>query len=131
MRRAIREVDHAFRQGGEEFVILLPETDVPGSLTAARRINEAVRDVAFAFVSSGRVQAWIPVTVSIGVAVFPRHALTGAELLDAADHALYSAKAAGRDTFVLAGAPIPEQWAPVPIPTMIDPSGASGGTTSP
>jgi hypothetical protein len=71
------------------------------------------------------------VTVSIGVAVFPRHALTGAELLDAADRALYSAKAAGRDTYVLAGAPIPELWAPVPIPSVIDPGGASGGTTSP
>jgi diguanylate cyclase (GGDEF)-like protein len=158
VRRAIREVDLAFRQGGEEFVILLPETDVPGSLTAARRVNEAVRDIEFPFLSSGdlssgdlssgflssgeirgagadggsgRVQAWIPVTVSIGVAVFPRHALTGAELLDAADHALYSAKAAGRDTFVLAGAPIPEQWAPVPTRTVIESGGGSGGTPSP
>jgi diguanylate cyclase (GGDEF)-like protein len=127
VRRAIREVDLAFRQGGEEFVILLPETDVPGSLTAARRINEAVREPDFLLETSQTVS----VSVSIGVAVFPRHALTAAELLDAADHALYSAKAAGRDTFVLAGVPIPEQWAPVAIPSVIDPGGASGGTTSP
>lgn len=142
LRRAIREVDLAYRQGGEEFVILLPETDVPGSLTAARRINEAVRDIEFPLMAadsggpgtdviSARVQAWIPVTVSIGVAVFPRHALTGAELLDAADHALYSAKAAGRDTFVLAGGPIPEQWAPASTRSVIEPGGASSATPSP
>ena len=43
LRRAVREVDLSFRRGGEEFVILLPETDIPGSLTAARRIGEAIR----------------------------------------------------------------------------------------
>jgi diguanylate cyclase (GGDEF)-like protein len=103
VRRAIREVDLAFRQGGEEFVILLPETDLAGSLTAARRIGEAVRDVAFAV--QGRPSGspgWIPITVSIGVAVFPRHGLTAIELLDAADQALYAAKDAGRDTFAVA-----------------------------
>ena len=45
---------------------------------------------------------WIPITVSIGVAVFPRHGLTAIDLLDAADQALYAAKDAGRDTFAVA-----------------------------
>jgi diguanylate cyclase (GGDEF)-like protein len=105
MRRGIREVDLPFRQGGEEFVILLPETDLAGSLTAARRIGEAVRDVAFAVQArsaSPSASGWIPITVSIGVAVFPRHGLTAIELLDAADQALYAAKDAGRDTFAVA-----------------------------
>ena len=52
LRRVVREVDLSFRQGGEEFVILLPETDVAGSLTAARRIGEAVRGRPFPW--SGR-----------------------------------------------------------------------------
>ena len=56
----------------------------------------------------------VPVTVSIGVAVFPRHARTGADVLDAADQALYAAKAAGRDTFVLAGASLPVNGCPIP-----------------
>jgi diguanylate cyclase (GGDEF)-like protein len=98
VRGVVREVDLAFRQGGEEFVILLPETDVGGSLTAARRLGEAVRAEPFA-VDDLR----IPVTVSIGVAVYPRHATSGAAALEVADAALYAAKAAGRDTFTLAG----------------------------
>jgi len=126
VRGVIREVDLAFRQGGEEFVILLPETDVPGSLTAARRIGEAVRERPFTIghrrgvVDHVAPEVIAPITVSIGVAVFPRHALTGTEVLDAADEALYAAKAAGRDTFVLASVVVPEQR-----------SRASGGTTSP
>jgi diguanylate cyclase (GGDEF)-like protein len=107
IRGVIREVDLAFRQGGEEFVILLPETDIAGSLTAARRINEAVR--------AGSVhteQGPIAVTVSIGVAVYPRHGASGAETLAAADSALYAAKAAGRDTFAVASGGLPTS--PVP-----------------
>jgi two-component system cell cycle response regulator len=103
VRRAIREVDLAFRQGGEEFVILLPETDLAGSLTAARRVGEAVRDVAFTVPARpGGSSGWIPITVSIGIAVYPRHGLTAIDLLDAADQALYAAKDAGRDTFAVA-----------------------------
>jgi diguanylate cyclase (GGDEF)-like protein len=138
IRSVIREVDAAFRQGGEEFVILLPETDVPGSLTAARRIGEAVRDQPFrvrkrrTMVEGGPADLLIPVTVSIGVAVFPRHAVTGPEVLDAADEALYGAKKAGRDTYMLANTLLPEQRPPSDAPlSRSEAGGASGGTTSP
>jgi two-component system, cell cycle response regulator len=74
----------------------------------------------------------VPVTVSIGVAVFPRHAVTGAEVLDAADEALYAAKRAGRDTYVLANTVLPEQRSPIVAPlARSEAGGASGGTTSP
>jgi diguanylate cyclase (GGDEF)-like protein len=92
----IREVDLAFRQGGEEFVILLPETDVAGSLTAARRIGEAVRERPFFARGTD-----VAMTVSIGVAVFARHASTATDVLAAADEALYRAKALGRDTYAI------------------------------
>jgi diguanylate cyclase (GGDEF)-like protein len=119
LRRAVREVDLSFRRGGEEFVILLPETDVPGSLTAARRIGEAVRRAPFSLIGpAGSIE--VTVTVSIGVAVFPRHARTGVEILDAADQALYAAKQAGRDTFVLAGAALPAQWLPDSVPSVVE-----------
>jgi diguanylate cyclase (GGDEF)-like protein len=118
LRRAVREVDLSFRRGGEEFVILLPETDIPGSLTAARRIGEAIRNAPFPI--AGPTGGEVSVTVSIGVAVFPRHARTGVEVLDAADQALYSAKEAGRDTFVLAGASFPAQWMPASVPSAVD-----------
>lgn len=102
VRRAIREVDLAFRQGGEEFVILLPETDISGSLTAAYRVVSAVRHAPFPL-DGHSVASEANVTVSVGVAVYPHHARSAVDLLDAADQALYAAKAAGRDTVVLAG----------------------------
>jgi two-component system cell cycle response regulator len=101
IRSVIREVDLAFRRGGEEFVVLLPETDAVGGTVVAGRINAAVRDAPIAVPPD-----WtIPVSVSIGIAVFPEHGLTGVDVLDVADEALYAAKAAGRDTFQLAGGP--------------------------
>jgi diguanylate cyclase (GGDEF)-like protein len=121
IRGVVREVDLAFRQGGEEFVILLPETDVAGSLTAARRLGDAVRAEPFAV-----ADLRISVTVSIGVAVFPRHAGTGVQTLEAADAALYAAKAAGRDTFVLANGSVP---APRAEPRPATPAGVAGGAS--
>jgi len=135
VRRVVREVDLSFRQGGEEFVILLPETDVAGSLTAARRIGEAIRETPF---SLGDTE--VDVTVSVGVAVFPRHSRSATGIIDAADEALYAAKRAGRDTFALADvafvamAPrqvvtaLPVRATPV---RLAEASGASGGSTSP
>jgi diguanylate cyclase (GGDEF)-like protein len=105
VRQAVREVDLTFRYGGEEFVILLPETDIAGSLTAAERIGDAVRHSVFPLPGQSAVESTdlVSVTVSIGVSVYPRHAHTGSDLLEAADQALYAAKAAGRDAVVLAG----------------------------
>jgi diguanylate cyclase (GGDEF)-like protein len=142
IRGVIREVDLAFRQGGEEFVVLLPETDVAGSLTVARRVGEAIRSVPFTIAARPAAVDLGPsphdvgperigVTVSIGVAVFPRHANSGVAVLDAADEALYAAKAAGRDTYALSGGLVPEQrTGPVPIRDR-SPADASNGTTSP
>lgn len=92
IRGVTREVDVAFRRGGEEFVILLPETDTAGGSALARRLAGEVRGTP--------VRArdhMINVTVSIGVAVYPEHGGTGSAVLEAADIALYAAKAAGRD----------------------------------
>jgi len=122
LRRVIREVDLAFRQGGEEFMILLPETDLAGSLTAAQRVGEAMREAAFPLHGQGSADfpISIPVTVSVGIAVYPHHALTGADLLDAADQALYAAKAAGRDTFVLASDPAGSPFVMSDTPSVVD-----------
>ncbi|GGO03688.1 GGDEF domain-containing protein [Micromonospora parathelypteridis] len=101
VRGEIREVDLAFRQGGEEFVLLLPETDARGAAIVAERLGAAVRDTPIA------VEAYagpVVVTVSVGIAVYPYHGSTGREVLEAADDALYAAKAAGRDTYRVAEA---------------------------
>ncbi|MDG6100518.1 diguanylate cyclase [Dactylosporangium aurantiacum] len=104
LRAEIREVDFAFRQGGEEFVVLLPETDATGAAVLAERLGAAVRRSPVLVISStpGQPPRRIPVTVSIGIAVYPIHGATGAAVLEAADDALYAAKAGGRDTYKIA-----------------------------
>jgi diguanylate cyclase (GGDEF)-like protein len=103
IRIGLREVDVAFRQGGEEFVVLLPETDAYGGAIVAERLGAAVRDrpVRIDPRRPGLIDR-IPITVSIGVAVFPEHGGNAQQVLAAADDALYAAKKAGRDTYRLA-----------------------------
>jgi diguanylate cyclase (GGDEF)-like protein len=124
IRSEIREVDLAFRQGGEEFVVLLPETDARGATVLAQRLGAVVRDEpmvilprgATSALPSGGGQLPIRVTTSIGIAVYPDHAVTPPALLDAADDALYAAKAAGRDTYRVATAgSVPVVAAELPV----------------
>ncbi|MEU5156548.1 diguanylate cyclase [Glycomyces sp. NPDC021274] len=97
----IREVDLAFRHGGEEFMVLLPETDAGGASVVAERLGKAVNARKFKVndASGGRE---LNITVSIGIAVLGDHAETATGILAAADEALYAAKAAGRDTWRVA-----------------------------
>lgn len=97
----IREVDLAFRHGGEEFMVLLPETDAGGASAVAERLGRAVNAKRFKVndASGGRE---LRITVSIGIAVLGEHAETASGVLTAADEALYAAKAAGRDTWRVA-----------------------------
>jgi diguanylate cyclase (GGDEF)-like protein len=100
IRGEVRDVDTVARYGGEEVVVILPETDEAGAAQAADRICDAVRRRPFG--DPGK--EGIDVTVSIGAAVFPAHGATSSTLLRRADEALYVAKAAGRDTWRLATA---------------------------
>jgi diguanylate cyclase (GGDEF)-like protein len=104
VRAEIREVDLAFRQGGEEFVLLLPETDAGGGVIVAERLCAAIRATPMVVPPrlpasrSHKLGSGVPVTVSVGVAVFPDDGTSGAAVMEAADDALYAAKAAGRNT---------------------------------
>jgi diguanylate cyclase (GGDEF)-like protein len=100
IRIGLREVDVAFRQGGEEFVVLLPETDAYGGITVAERLGAAVRDQPVRIENRGAEE--VTISVSIGIAVYPEHGSTAQQVVDAADDALYVAKKAGRDTYRLA-----------------------------
>jgi len=107
IRIGLREVDVAFRQGGEEFVVLLPETDAYGGVIVAERLGAAVREIPVPIDPRRRDAAGQPldrvaISVSIGIAVYPEHGTTVQQVLDAADDALYAAKNAGRDTYRLA-----------------------------
>jgi diguanylate cyclase (GGDEF)-like protein len=95
IRAEARDVDTVARYGGEEIVVILPETDEAGARQAAERICAAVRRKPFGDASSPAIQ----LTVSAGVAVYPKHGVSASQLLAAADVALYEAKHAGRDTW--------------------------------
>jgi diguanylate cyclase (GGDEF)-like protein len=104
LRSAVREVDLVFRQGGEQFVILLPETDQAGAEIAADRICAVLRaePIRLSSPDSESPDLVETITASVGAAIYPEHGVTGADVLEAADDALYAAKAAGRDTWRLA-----------------------------
>lgn len=98
-RDNLRGVDMVARYGGEEFVILLLDTDVRGGRAAAEKIRAAVEAEPFAGQDK---QPLGNLTVSLGVATFPVHGRSPADLVSAADRALYEAKAAGRNRTVVA-----------------------------
>lgn len=92
MQGHLRATDVPARYGGDEFVIMLPDTPARGALEVAERIRHAVESAPF--VTEAR---HVPCTVSIGVASFPEDARSIEALLARADRALYEAKAAGRN----------------------------------
>lgn len=93
LKRSVRASDVACRYGGEEFAVLLPDTDAEHAKRRAEQIREATRTLELAYGGVSIRGA----TVSIGVAVSPRHGVSADALLRAADAALYRAKAGGRD----------------------------------
>lgn len=95
LQRQVRSVDWAARLGGEEFGFLLVQAEGASAGAAAERLREAVAGAPI--VAQGQA---LSVTISVGVAVLPNHGLTGAELMVAADQALYAAKRAGRNRVV-------------------------------
>jgi diguanylate cyclase (GGDEF)-like protein len=95
IRGEVRDVDTVARYGGEELVVVLPETDAEGLAQLAERVRLAVRRKPF----GGPGVPPVHLTVSGGGAVFPHHGLSASVLLARADEALYDAKRAGRDTW--------------------------------
>jgi diguanylate cyclase (GGDEF)-like protein len=87
---SIRVSDFAGRFGGEEFLVLLPDTDSIGAVALAEKIRSAVAAIQVPTIERA-------ITLSVGVAVLPDHALDADALLQAADRALYTAKNTGRD----------------------------------
>ncbi|WP_235679830.1 GGDEF domain-containing protein [Cupriavidus necator] len=90
MRQALRHTDQLGRFGGEEFVVLMPQTDRPTALATAERLRQAVANQQ---ASDG----WPTCTASVGLASVEAGETTLDGVLSRADAALYRAKADGRD----------------------------------
>jgi diguanylate cyclase (GGDEF)-like protein len=97
LKSALRSADVASRYGGEEFSILLPQTNLTEALVIAERIRSRVEKSSF---PHGENQPHGAVTVSIGVSAFGPKLETPSSIVGAADHALYVAKSRGKNCVV-------------------------------
>jgi diguanylate cyclase (GGDEF)-like protein len=93
MAKGAREIDTLARIGGEEFAIILPETDNKGAVDVAERLRCAIENSSHQLDTGAKVQ----ITVSIGAATFVSGELTTDGLFKAADVAMYKAKIGGRN----------------------------------
>jgi two-component system cell cycle response regulator len=97
IKRSIRGIDLACRYGGEEFVIVMPETDMAVAAMVAERLRRRIAADPFAIAQGAK---HIPVTISIGIAGLRGKEDSAAKLLKRADEALYRAKRDGRNRVV-------------------------------
>jgi diguanylate cyclase (GGDEF)-like protein len=94
LRELTRDTDEPARWGGEEFAVILPQTDLAGAALLAERMREGIAQMRVKRLDGGEP---LRVTASFGVAAVPQSALDEESLVEAADQALYRAKAAGKN----------------------------------
>jgi diguanylate cyclase (GGDEF)-like protein len=100
LRETTRELDTAARYGGEELAVVLPQTDVSGAVFLAERMREAIESIKVRRVDG---RGSLSVTASLGVASVPESGFDRADLIAAADAALYAAKRGGKNRVERAG----------------------------
>jgi diguanylate cyclase (GGDEF)-like protein len=98
---SVRDTDVVARYGGDEFVVVLPESNVEQSAFVAGRVREKIERHVFTGGRGLRLQ----MTASFGVAAFPHHAQSPQQLIASADAAMYEAKAAGKNCIRFAETP--------------------------
>jgi diguanylate cyclase (GGDEF)-like protein len=98
LQESLRSMDYAFRYGGDELIVLLPDVTIGGAVEVAERIRAKMAEAKL-----GGEMNLAAVTVSIGVASFPEHGETPETIIASADGALYDAKRNGRNRVVVAG----------------------------
>ncbi len=136
IHRSIRTVDAAYRYGGDEFLILLPETDIAGAFVVAEKIRTGAEEVGLALTGADGTTS-----VSIGLVSHPEDGSTAEELVIAADRAMYQAKSLGKNQ--ISGNPRPRrlvgrilppaseppaepQVTPIQLPPAAPPAAAAG-----
>jgi two-component system, cell cycle response regulator len=101
IRKSIRNIDLACRYGGEEFVLVMPETDMAVAAMVAERLRRRIATEPFVIQQGARS---LEVTISIGIAALTAPTDTAGAILKRADEALYRAKRDGRNRVVPAAA---------------------------
>lgn len=98
MKKVFRASDILAKYGGDEFVIILPNSEKVSAFLAAERLREAVENELF---EGEENQPLGKVTLSLGISSYPEHGITTEEILDKADKSLYVAKKEGRNKTVI------------------------------
>lgn len=98
LRTNTRSVDHVGRYGGEEFLVILPETTSEDAYYLAERMRHVIETAGF---PTGRDES-VVMTVSVGVASFPEDAANAGDLVQRADEAMYQAKRSGKNRVLTA-----------------------------
>jgi diguanylate cyclase (GGDEF)-like protein len=106
LKSVSRETDTVVRYGGEEFIIILPNTPEEETVHLANRIRNAVQENVFPL-NGGSEK--VKITISGGIASYPKNARDAKNLLNAADTALYAAKAAGKNVVLCCEVSIDEK----------------------
>ncbi|MCX7043373.1 MAG: diguanylate cyclase [Gammaproteobacteria bacterium] len=107
MRGILRSEDLIGRQGGEEFVVVMPDIDIDSAQAAAERLRRGFSDAPMA-VHDGDGPVELVLTISIGVAALERTDQQFSHLLRRADRAMYAAKTEGRNRVKVAEGPMPQ-----------------------
>ncbi len=94
LKSSCRSIDLVSKYGGDEFALILPRTEADGAVKVGDRIRKAVQEYEFDGVNPGLL------TCSIGISVYREDALSVEELIDKADHALYTAKSKGKNSIM-------------------------------
>jgi diguanylate cyclase (GGDEF)-like protein len=102
IRAGVRRIDTAARYGGDEFVVVLPETDPTGAYVLAEKIRLGVADLDLAIPNSN-----VRPSLSIGVVAYPGDGRTSDELMIAADAAMYRSKRSGKNRVTGVETPAP------------------------
>jgi diguanylate cyclase (GGDEF)-like protein len=96
MKQSFRKTDLLYRYGGEELVMIMPETNIEGALVPVQRLRRMVEEYDFEY---NGVKA--KVTASIGLTQNYQNLSSSAEILKSADEALYRAKEEGRNRVII------------------------------
>jgi diguanylate cyclase (GGDEF)-like protein len=98
LRTAVRDRDHVYRYGGEEFVLIFVDAGPSEAVALAERVRSAVANTPL---SGDNLEPVGPVAISIGLALLPEHGTDFGELIELADAAMYRAKELGRNRVML------------------------------
>jgi diguanylate cyclase (GGDEF)-like protein len=99
IKEKCRMIDLAFRYGGDEFVVLLPQTSKENAVSVARRLHKLIRESLWLKEPGLNIR----ITASVGVAAYPTDSRTKAELMHLADEAMYFVKNTTRDSVAASG----------------------------